>query len=91
MQQTDDLLRTPRIEVREGLVEQQQLGTTDQRVGDQYPLLFAARQLTDTTIGEFAGVNGAQHLVDVCEYGARSTTKSEAVTIDAKGDQVASA
>jgi hypothetical protein len=91
MQQLDDLLRAPRIEVREGLVKEQQFGSTHECVGDQYALLFPAGQLTDATIGEVLGVYRAEHFVDVAQYGARSASKSVAITIDAEGDEVAGA
>ncbi len=73
VQQLDDLLGTPRIEIRQGLVKQQQLGTTHECVGNQHALLFAARQLSDSAICELLRVNRTQHLVDVAQYGSGPT------------------
>ena len=50
-EQGDDLLLAAQVEVGERLVEQQQLGPGDQRVGDQHALLLAAGQFADPGIG----------------------------------------
>ena len=59
----DDLLGAAQIEVRQRLVEQQQLRAADQRVRDQDPLLLAARQLPDARVGERARVDRVEHLL----------------------------
>ncbi len=54
VQQADDLLGAAGIEVGQRLVEQQQLGSTDEGVGDQYPLLLPTRERPDPAVGELA-------------------------------------
>ena len=44
VEQRDDLLHAPRVEVGQGLVEEQQLRSADEGVGDEHPLLLAARE-----------------------------------------------
>src|SRR4029077_2073095 len=61
-EQGDDLLAAAQVEVGQRLIEQEQPGPADQCVGDQYPLLLAARQVPDPSVGEPVGVDGVQHL-----------------------------
>jgi hypothetical protein len=64
IEKRDDLLATSDIEVGEWLVEKEQLGPADQRMGDEDPLLLASRQLADPSIREPLGVYGVEHLID---------------------------
>ena len=75
-EQRDDLLRAAQVEVRERLVEQQQLRRADQRVGDQDPLLLAAREPADARVGEAARADRVEHLVD-----ARARARATAAAI----------
>ena len=52
VEQGHDLLDTLRVEVRERLVEQQQLWAADERMGDEDALLLAARQGADPRVRE---------------------------------------
>ena len=47
-QEVDDLLLAPDVQVREGLVKQQQARPADQCVRDEDPLLLATRKIPDT-------------------------------------------
>ena len=53
-QEPDDLLLAADVEVREGLVQQQQPGLGDQRVGDEGPLQLTSRELADAGVGKAA-------------------------------------
>ena len=64
VQQRDDLLAGAQVEVGQGLVEKQQPGPGDEGVGDEHPLLFAAREVPDPGVGEALGVDRGKHLVD---------------------------
>ena len=65
-EQRDDLLLASDVEVREWLVEQQQLAAADERVGDQHPLLLAAGEVADARVREARRVDRLEHLVDEC-------------------------
>src|SRR5436190_5789462 len=52
------------VEAVEGLVEEEQLGSADERLGDQQPLLLAAGQLADGLAGVAGGVDELEHLRD---------------------------
>ena len=52
VEQLDDLVAAAQVEVGQRLVQQQQLGSADQGVGDQDPLLLATGQPPDPGVGE---------------------------------------
>ena len=91
MQQCDDLLHALGIEVRQRLVEQQQLRLADQGVGDQHALLFATGEAADPAVREPLGVDGMEHLVDPLALVLRASPDPESVPVDAEGDEVARA
>ena len=64
-QDSNHLLLTADIEIRQRLIEQEELWPTDKRVGDQDPLKFAARQGSDPRIGKALRIYGAEHFVDL--------------------------
>ena len=50
------------VEVRQGFVEEEQLRSTDQRVGYQYPLLFSSRECPDPGVSEAICIDVVDHL-----------------------------
>ena len=90
-EQRDDLLGGAQIEIRERLVEQQELRASDQRVGDQHALLLAARELADARVGETLCVHRVQHLVYTRPAGAGWQRDTEPLRVDTQADEVASA
>ena len=63
-QQRDDLLLASDVEVGERLVEEQQLRSADEGVGDEHPLLLAAGEVADALVGEARRVDRVKHLLD---------------------------
>ena len=80
--QRDHLLGASQVEIRERLVEQQQLRPRDQRVRDQDPLLLSARQLTDAGVGESGRVDRGEHLLDQLAAGARGEREAEPLAVE---------
>ena len=52
------------------LVHQQQVGLAEQRAGHEHPLLLAARQFADVTVGEVADAEPVEHVGDLAPLGA---------------------
>jgi hypothetical protein len=86
----DDFLAATNVEVCKWLVQQQQLRPTDQRMGNQYPLLLSAGELADARVGEPASVNGVEYLLDGGCSRSWADWHAEPMTVDAKRYEVAS-
>ena len=67
VEQMKDLVARLDVDARRRFVHQQQLGLAKQGAGDEHPLLLAAGELTDVTVGERAD---AQSLECVCDVAA---------------------
>src|SRR4029077_7693550 len=57
-----EILAQSRVEIAEGLVQQQQLRPTSESAGDRPPLLLPAGQLIGKALYEFRDVHGRQNL-----------------------------
>ncbi len=88
MQQPDNFLRAPGIEVGERLVEQEQLRTTDEGVGNQDPLLFTTRERADPVVGEPLGTDIDECPLDCLALFLRPPAESEAVAVETECDEV---
>ena len=89
VEQGDDLLAAAQVEVGQRLVEQQQLGPADQGVGDEHPLLLAARQGPDPGVGEPLGIDRVRASRRPAFARACGRERDpEAVPVEAEGDQV---
>ena len=89
VQHGHDLLRSTGVEIGEWLVEEQDPGPADEGVGDEHPLLLAARQVADAGVGEPVGTDGVQHVVHQLAAPAGPQGHAEAVPVDAQCHQVA--
>ena len=87
----DDLAGAARVQVGQGLVEEQQPGAAGQRVGDQHALLLAAGEQANAGVGERPGADRLEHLVDDRSPPAGGQDGPEPVTVDAERDKVTGA
>jgi hypothetical protein len=90
-QEADDLLLVAQVEVGQRLVEEQQLGVVDDRLGDGHPLLLPAGELGHPPVGVVGGPDPRQGLVDPGTLGRRRPPEPEPAAGEAEGDQVAAA
>src|SRR5207253_11426520 len=69
-----------RVEVREWLVEEQDLRLDDERAGDGHALLLAAGELIRLTIAEPSEADELQGLVDLlCDVGLAPALQAQAI------------
>ena len=87
----DDGLLVREVEARQRLVAQQQLRVVGERLPDAQTLLLAAGEQTHRAVGELARTDGVDEAVDAAAVAATRERQTEAVTVDAEGDEVAAA
>ena len=76
------------VEGKERLVAQQDLGVTEERLGDAQALLLAAREQADRRIGVGAGADRLERLVDPLPDGPGVARQAPVVAVDAEADEV---
>ena len=79
------------VEGEEWLVAQQDLGVTEQCLGDAQALLLAAREQADRCIGVGAGTDRLQRVVHPLPDGPGVARQAPVVPVDAEADEVPTA
>src|SRR5580658_7854942 len=83
-----DFLHAPRIEVRQGFVEKEQLWSTDQRMGYQYPLLFSSRECSDASISKAICIDVVDHLLYELALTLGAATEAVTLCVQAKSHKI---
>ena len=87
-QELDHLGGGADVQVRQRLVEQQQLRAGDERLGDHDPLLLSTRQVPDPGVREPGRSDRVEHLVHGETTLRRRPGDPEAVAVETEPDQV---
>ena len=87
-QELDHLGGGADVQVRQRLVEQQQLRAADKGLGDHDPLLLPARQVPDPGVREPGRSDRVEHLVHCDTTLRRRPGDPEAVPVETEPDQV---
>ena len=88
-EQADDLLLVAHVEVRERLVEQQEVRTVDQRLRDGDPLLLSARELGQPSVRVLASAHTLECVVDPAALIRTCAPQPPSATGDAERHEVA--
>ncbi len=86
-EQADDLLLVAHVEVRERLVEQQEVRTVDERLRDGDPLLLSARELGQPSVRVLASAHTLECLVDAAALIRTCAAQPPSATGDARASR----
>ncbi len=88
MEECDDLLDALRIEIGEGLIQQQEFRAADQRMSDEDSLLLPTREGSDPPVSEVVCIDIVKHLFDGPALFLGPASEAEPLRVESKGDKV---